>query len=65
MKKDLTPKEIEKIITQLYIEMKIGKTYEDKAWKEAYILNSMLKAMDLDFKMKRLNHLNGKAPKSA
>jgi hypothetical protein len=59
--REFTPKQVERMLFDIYIDMKSGKTYEDKACKETYVLNSILKAQEVDVKMKRLEML--KKPK--
>jgi hypothetical protein len=61
--REFSPKEVEKMIFNLYIDMRAGRTYEDKAVKECFILSSYLKAIELDLKSKRLQEI--KANKTA
>lgn len=51
--KRFTPKDIEKILFLIYMDMRAGRLYEDKACKEVFVLYSMLKAIDLDIKIKK------------
>jgi hypothetical protein len=64
MEKILSAGDIRKSLQRIYLDMKQGKTYEDKACKETYILNSMLRAIELSSLEKKADQNTGNGDSS-
>ena len=47
MNKDIEAKDVKRLLLRVYKKYSVGEITEGKAYKEAYILNSVLKAIEV------------------
>lgn len=58
-KTDITAKDIKRLLLRVYKQYKAGEITEQRAYKEAYILNGIIKAIEVTDMENRLQQIEG------